>query len=98
MSAEVNKCEFCGMITFTRGHHVIPRSKGGKEVIPTCETCESFIHKTWSHNQLRDTYNSLESILADEGFQKFLKWRRKQSPVTLFKSNPGKFRDKRKYS
>jgi len=98
MTAEINKCAFCGMMTFTRGHHVVPKSKGGTEIVPTCETCESYIHKTWSHNQLRDTYNSVEVILADEGFQKFLKWRRKQPATTLFKSDPGRNRDKRKYS
>ena len=98
MNGEMTQCEFCGMTTYTRGHHVIPKSKGGKEVVETCETCESYIHKTWSHNQLRDTYNSVEAILSNEGFQKFLKWRRKQPATALFKSEPGKFRDKKKYS
>lgn len=98
MASEENKCEFCGITTVTHGHHVIPRSKGGKEIVPTCGTCESFIHKTWSHNQLRDIYNSVDLILADKGFQKFLKWRRKQPSTTLFKSDSGKFRDKKKYS
>jgi len=98
MSAEINKCEFCKMIALTRGHHVIPKSKGGKEIVPTCETCESYIHSTWSHNQLRDIYNSVEAILANEGFQKFLKWRNKQSAEVLFRSDPAKFRDKRKYT
>ena len=97
-SVKINKCVFCGFTTFTRGHHIIPKSKGGTEIVQTCETCESYIHKTWTHNQLRDFYNNVETILADEGFQKFLKWRRKQPATALFKSSPGKFRDKRKYS
>lgn len=91
-------CVFCGMDVFTREHHIIPRAKGGKETVSACETCENFIHKTWSHNELRDTYNNVETILADEKFQKFLKWRRKQSPETAFRSDVGKFRSKRKYS
>ena len=98
MAMEINKCEFCGFVTAIRGHHIIPRSKGGTSIVPTCETCESYIHKTWTHNQLRDIYNSVEIILADEGFQKFLKWRRKQPATALFRSDPGKFRDKRKYT
>lgn len=97
MSAEVNKCEFCGFTTFTRGHHVVPRAKGGKEIIPTCETCESFIHKTWTHNELRDTYNSVEAIFESPKFKAFLKWRRKQPPTVIFKSDRGKFRDKNPY-
>ena len=93
----VDKCEFCGIVTHTRGHHVIPKAKCGTVVVPTCETCESYIHKTWTHNELRDTFNTVESIVSNEGFQKFLKWRRKQPSTTLFKSSPGKFRDKNPY-
>lgn len=97
MSAEVNKCEFCGFITFTRKHHLTPRAKGGKETANTCPTCEGYIHSTWNHNELRDTYNSVEAILTSPKFQAFLKWRRKQPPTVVFKSDRGKFRDKNKY-
>ena len=97
MAAEVNRCVFCGLTTLTRGHHMIPRSKGGEIIVPSCETCESFIHKTWTHNELRDIYNTVESILNNEKFQKFLKWRLKQPATVLFKSSAGKFRDKNKY-
>jgi len=98
MIVERNKCEFCEMETFTRRHHLIPRAKNGKETTDTCPTCEGWIHSRWTHNQLRDIYNSVDVILSDEGFQKFLKWRRKQTATVLFKSDPGKFRDKRKYT
>ena len=97
MLIEENKCELCKMQVYTRKHHLIPKSKNGKDTINCCETCESFLHKSFSNNELRDKYNSIEVILADEGFQKFLKWRRKQPATTLFKSAPGKFRDKNKY-
>jgi hypothetical protein len=75
------------MWVHTRKHHLIPRCRKGKETIDCCETCESYIHKTWNHNELGDTFNSVKAILADEGFQKFLKWRRKQTADTLFKSD-----------
>lgn len=91
-------CVFCEMNVPTREHHIIPRAKGGKTTVSACETCENFIHKTWSHNELRDTYNNVETILANEKFQKFLKWRKKQSPETAFRSDVGKFRNKGKYS
>ena len=96
MATEVNICEFCGMTALTRGHHVIPKSKGGNTIVPTCETCESFIHKTWNHNELRDCFFTVESILNTDKFKAFLKWRRKQPATVIFKSSPGKFRDKNK--
>ena len=92
-----NKCIFCGLITETRMHHLIPKSKGGTETVETCEVCENFIHRSWSNKQLRDFYNSVDVILADEGFQRFLRWRKKQPVTTLFKSNRGRNRDKNKY-
>lgn len=91
-------CVLCKMQVVTRKHHLIPRSKDGEVTIDCCETCESFLHKNWSNNELRDKYNSVIAILEDEKFQKFLKWRIKQGPTVLFKSNTGKFRNKRKYS
>ncbi len=59
------------LVERTRGHHVVPRCKGGTETVPTCHSCEDFIHKTWSHKELRDTFNTVEKIQADPLFQKF---------------------------
>lgn len=81
-------CVFCGRsnVPKTHGHHIIPKSRGGKIVKPTCGACGSFIHATWSHNELRDEFNTVEKILADERFKKFLKWLYKQQPTAHFKT------------
>jgi hypothetical protein len=94
----MNACVFCGSKVHIRMHHLIPRCKKGDDVVPTCLSCESYIHSTWSHNELRDIYNNVDTILANEKFQKFLKWRRKQPPTAVFKSDRGCERCKRKYS
>ena len=91
------KCVFCDLDVLTREHHIVPRSKKGKVTVSACETCENYIHKTWTHNELRDTFNSVSSIQQNDGFQKFLKWRRKQSSDVVFKSKPNRFRDKNPY-
>jgi hypothetical protein len=90
-------CVFCKREVPTRGHHVVPRCKGGTEVVPTCHSCEDFIHKTWSHNELRDTFNTVESILADARFQKFIKWLSKQQETAVFRSQRGRARRSGKY-
>ena len=85
-------CAFCQRNVPTRGHHVVPRCKGGREIAPTCQTCEDFIHKTWSHNELRDDFNTVEKILADARFQKFLRWLYKQQDQAVFKSRRNRAR------
>ena len=66
-------------------------------IVPTCPSCEDFIHKTWSHNELRDTFNSIEKILADARFQKFLKWLHKQQDSTFFRTQRNRGRVKGRY-
>lgn len=90
-------CVFCKRAVPTRGHHVIPRCKGGKEIVPTCQSCEDFIHKTWTHNELRDTYNSVEKILADDRFQKFLRWLYKQQEGAFFRTRHNRSRTKNRF-
>jgi hypothetical protein len=91
-----NNCVFCERES-DRMHHIIPRCKGGDKTVPSCFTCESYIHSQWSHNELRDTYNNVEVILKNESFQKFLKWRCKQRTDVVFHSQPGKYRKRGKY-
>ena len=90
-------CVFCKRQVPTRGHHVVPRFKGGTEIVAKCHSCEDFIHKTWSHNELRDTFNTVESILADSRFQKFLKWLYKQHETAVLRSQRGRSRKPGKY-
>jgi hypothetical protein len=90
-------CVFCRRRTPTRGHHLVPRCKGGAEVVPTCPSCEDFIHKTWTHNELRDEFNTVERIRGDERFQNFLRWLYKQKAGTIFKSRRNRTRTDHKY-
>ena len=90
-------CAFCNRQVPTRGHHVVPRCKGGRDIVPTCHSCEDFIHKTWTHNELRDDFNTVEKILADKRFQKFLRWLYKQQDSTVFKTRRNRTRSEKYY-
>ena len=54
--------------------------------MPTCHSCEDFIHKTWSHRELRDTFNSVAKIRADERYQRFHTWLDKQDATAVHRS------------
>lgn len=90
-------CVFCLRNTPTRGHHGVPRCKGGKEIAPTCHSCEDFIHKTWTHHRLRDDFNTVEKIRASERFQKFLRWLSRQHDSAVFKMRRNRARPKSKF-
>lgn len=79
-------CVFCKREISTREHHIIPKSKGGRITVPTCEACESFIHRTFTHAELRDRYSTVESVQGDERYQRFLKWLLKQQATAVFRS------------
>ena len=97
MSEQFDQCAFCQRHVATGQHHIIPRCKGGRQTAPTCRSCEDFIHKTWSHNQLRDDYNTIEKIRADQRYQKFLKWLLKQKEGADFRTARNRDRTNRKY-
>ena len=90
-------CAFCKRDVATREHHVVPRCKGGRETAATCNSCEDFIHKTWSHNELRDTFNTVEKILDDPRFQKFLAWLYKQQQGAVFRTRRNRSRTQGRY-
>ena len=86
MPIRFTTCAFCGRLTRTRGHHVVPQSKGGRVVVPTCESCEDFIHKTWSHQELRTTFNTVQAIREDTRYQSFHQWLLKQPGDSIHRS------------
>ena len=90
-------CAFCKRRVPTRGHHVVPRCKGGRDTAPTCHSCEDFIHKTWTHNELRDTFSTVEKIQTDPRFQKFLRWLYKQQDTAFFRTRRNRFRTSQPY-
>ncbi len=95
MSDEI--CSFCQRPGPVRGHHVVPRCKGGKVTAPTCRSCEDFIHKTWTHNQLRDDFNTVEKILVTEQYQRFKAWLLKQQDTTYFRTTRNSSRSAVRY-
>ncbi len=77
---ENNICVICGRELGNENtiskHHLIPKSKGGKNT-PTIlihNICHQKIHSVFSENELRDEYNTVEKLITHEEMVKFIKW------------------------
>ena len=67
-------------------HHLVPRSKKGKEVVRIHKVCHSKIHKTFSIKELADYYHTVERLRAHEEIAKYIKWISKKDPMFYSKN------------
>ena len=74
-------CPFCSRspIRKTR-HHLIPRTRGGKQTLLCCRDCHKAIHTCFSHKELERTYHTVEALMGDERFRKMVSFISKQDP------------------
>ena len=64
-------CPVCGREMIEDGasvneHHLVPRSRGGKETTHLHRICHAKLHSRWTERELAERYSSIEAILADE--------------------------------
>lgn len=77
----MNHCSICNRITpekYQEKHHLIPKSKKGKETIIVCIDCGNQIHLLFNLKELRDKYNTLEKLKSNEKIIKWITWIKKQ--------------------
>jgi hypothetical protein len=60
-------------------HHLVPKCRGGVDTLPICCDCHSAIHAQFSNKELEGTFNTVESLLANEKFASTVKFISKQS-------------------
>jgi hypothetical protein len=78
-------CPVCQRITpycHVEKHHLIPRSKKGKETILVCCDCGDQLHKLFSVKELAKEYNTIEKILSCPKVTIWVDWIKKR-PVTF---------------
>ena len=77
----MKNCPLCDRIAIiSNDHHLVPASKGGKIKIEICIPCHNTLHDLFTNNELRDVYNTIETIKSRERFQKYLKWIKNKPP------------------
>ncbi len=82
----VENCVICGR-PFGRPellskHHLIPKSKGGKntETILIHNICHQKIHSVFTEKELRDEFHTVKKLVEQEEIVKFVKWISKKDP------------------
>ncbi len=70
-------------------HHLVPKSKGGKETEFMHRICHKQVHALFTETELAFNLNSAEALRADPELQKFITW---------VKSKPDDFYEKTRKS
>ncbi len=55
-------------------HHVVPKSRGGRETAPVHPICHRTIHATLSNKELERGYSTAEALRAHPEIAKFIGW------------------------
>ena len=55
-------------------HHLVPKSKGGKQTVLLHKVCHDQIQAVLTNAQLAKTFSTIEAILENPDIQKFVAW------------------------
>ena len=86
-------CPLCGHPWSRREltrHHLVPKSRGGREIILLCRPCHRQLHALFTEKELERHYPTVESLLAAEALQPYLHWARRRKPTKSVKVKTSK--------
>lgn len=81
-------CALCGR-PFGRTiekHHLVPRSRGGKEQVPLHPICHVKIHSVFTEKELEEYFNTFARLRENDHIRAFVKWVAKKPPDFYEKS------------
>lgn len=61
-------------------HHPVPKSRGGRDVVPMHPICQKTLIATFTNSELQRHGLDVESLLADPTVRKFVDWVAKKDP------------------
>lgn len=76
------ECWLCNrpLGTTTVLHHPIPKSRGGREVVPMHPICQQTLNAQFSNAELQRHGLDVEAILINPNMRKFVDWVAKKEP------------------
>lgn len=75
-------CWLCGRATGKTivWHHPVPKSRGGRDVVPMHPICQNMIITTFSNSELQRFGMDAEGLLANPAVRKFVDWLANKDP------------------
>lgn len=92
-------CPFCNRELGTvriEEHHLIPKSKKGKDVVSIHGICHRFIHSAFSEKELAQYYHTIERLHEREEVQKFIAWVKNKEPGFYVSTKDSKDRKRKR--
>ena len=73
---EIKNCKLCGRVLGVPfdEHHIVPKSKGGKETVYLHRICHSKIHSVFTLNELRNHEHEFEKVKEHPDIKNFIEW------------------------
>lgn len=78
----VAPCWLCGRPTGTTivWHHPVPKSRGGRDVVPMHPICQQTVTANFTNSELQRYGMDVEGLLANPAVRKFVDWVAKKDP------------------
>lgn len=75
-------CWLCGRLTgqLIVWHHPVPKSRGGRDVVPMHPICQQTLMANFSNSELQRHGMDVDALLATSNVRKFVDWVAKKDP------------------
>jgi 5-methylcytosine-specific restriction endonuclease McrA len=81
---DLGDCPLCGRKLVTGSsvnqHHLVPRSRNGRDTIALHRICHAAIHAALSEKELERQYNTMERLREHPQLSRFIAWVRGKPP------------------
>lgn len=71
-------------------HHLVPRTYGGRETVTMHRICHAKIHTVLTEAELRDSYNTVESLRGHPDIAAFIRWVARKPPEFMDRHHGGR--------
>jgi hypothetical protein len=90
---EPNVCPLCNReVGELSDHHLVPKSRGGRQTEPICVSCHRMIHVLYDNKTLAKELASVAALIAEPKFAKYLAWIGKRPDRRFSARRPGRRR------